>query len=70
MSEMCNLCGDDDVTRGKARQEALCIADRLERAAGFYRRLARGEVKPHSDASATFAHTALALVRELVAEWV
>lgn len=67
---MCDLCSDDNVIRGKARNEALYIAGRLERAAEFYRRMAHGEVKPHSDASANFSHTARALVRELVREWV
>lgn len=67
---MCDLCSDDNVTRGKAKNEALYIADRLERTAEFYRRMAHGEVKPHSDAAKTFSHAARALVRDLVQDWV
>jgi len=67
---MCDLCSSDDTTREKAKREAHHMADQLDRAADFYRQLAYGEVKPHSDASKSFANLARALVRELAQEWV
>jgi hypothetical protein len=66
---MCDLCSTDPKEIESARKAQVILAERLERAAAFHRRLAFGTVTPHSNAAADHAVSVRGLIRDLVAGW-
>jgi len=67
---MCQLCSNDDEEKTRARKAAYFSAEQHERMAQFYRGLADGHIKPHSEKAKSVGLLACALVRNLVEEWV
>ena len=67
---MCDLCVGDDAARKFARKDLLSLAKNLERLGGHYRKLACGEIAPHSAEFSAEKTAALRIVRTLVEDWV
>ena len=67
---MCDLCSADKKEQQQARDWHLMYADRFEELATFYRQMARGILKPHSDDTKKVGLLARLIVRELVDTWI
>ena len=67
---MCELCSNDEEEKKRAIKAAYFNAEQHDRMAGYYRSLASGDIKPHSEKAKSIGVLACALVRDLVAEWV
>ena len=58
------------MTNDQTQDGAAMNAERLERLAAFYRSVARGTIKPHTDEYAAKEALAHNVIRMLVEEWV
>lgn len=67
---MCDLCTTNESERTAALNENRHIADELEEMARFYREIASGERKPHTNAMDIPTIRAASVIRHLVRDWV
>jgi len=67
---MCNLCSTDPKVATAARSYSYDVADRLRILAKDYEEMAKGSIKPHTEASKLVGTRARNLIRDLVEEWV
>lgn len=67
---MCELCSQDQHVREAAKAQTLSAAQTLDALAENLRRMAHGQIDPHSQQASHVATQARAAVRWLVGEFV
>lgn len=66
---MCELCSDNEKERKSAALHHDNIANRLELLAAGHRKLASGEMKPHTDKASLHGALASSVIKYLAEAW-
>ncbi|HBG32052.1 MAG TPA: hypothetical protein DDW98_15745 [Gammaproteobacteria bacterium] len=69
MCEICECRSTDEKTRKAALDRTERFAERLERLASDYRKMASGWIDPHGDGAKVVAGNARVVAKALVDEW-